>query len=1344
MPEIFRPATQAIIETVYQKAKLPLDRIVNFRFSDVKEKPENSVQKELWAAMRGIPEILAASEMLYKYRHSFYDAEISAIHWTLQDTDFPIHKGEKSALIVLELQRPEGGDSENNNNNNNSNDDIREPSTESEVSRETIFKKAVSNGKDRWRATLLRESLWHSAEGPDKSLQILPETLFFDYSWTGGQVYPFSFFIETIKSGSPGNRWPSEEQAVSDGATWRKINIMQSFSGGYVGAQIVFRAAASTDEHHFAFWWSQDALDNQALSQWVYQCWAIGSNDQPSQELLEDYELTPLRIPNTYLKYITIWNIENWETIVILQAIYERSGLSLSNVETSFSLIFDEWTPGNDPDDFWLELWDALVGTFEIREINSMCQDHPVGLRKAKISKISFTFHVPPSGNGNPKRASILIELSFDHQYNEEIVAGRPPELKLIEEDLREQASQRLDMLGLQSQIKIKILSTQIVPNPFEKSLKGLTNYQPSNKPSYIELQTIDSIEDERGYSHEYTYRFAMSSTENHLLLESITAPPPKERSRLLVERDIYTALGSVLFSAWFSQEGWSKIAEITFKQVSNTGEQLILRYLGNEGDTSAFINGSDEWEDFIPGFFATTEGNAIGKFIQEHSDFLISSIIHSIEIGRHSQGGPSDIFIFIQFEYPFLQSSLAGGNNQLLPAEDRDLLPPVMIGNQVVEILDSGQQEIQETLRLERSFIVGTNNRDQYARIFSMELRGSHWVTRYVDRKSAAETFLLGYDIKVLGKIDDPSYPLFESATDFFTPENLVPYFIAGKIAKSASYPHFHLSVVAKKRKDYTYQLSVCQKTGSVIMLNAPDEKFSTEDSAKQGNISDIIFAAWKYYWNSGKVIIGTLPSNLPKALPEDSSIAGIRFVSFLTVSKTSTKILNLVYREYSDLVQPSGLLVVSYPDFQFPTKTFLSIFNYNKADTGPSTHPLFTENFSLRMTKLWLTLTGLPETLAVNEVFLRHNLEMDEPNDCPLVVSTIVIVWEKDDGAGANGEMVAKILYRLDKPRRKWETSDVPSGFHLAAPGSRSFQQLSESSPWLTIGITGEQLNYKLVWGGATHRRPDDVIPLDLKHYHVKQAVTSERLPDLLKIGLRSALNDEAFALRLYLGNTPQVSPGAEIVGGAYTSTKIHPVDREVLFEIWAGPNTRLQHLILRQYPIFDNLGDSEAYSFSSQRVSELSEIVFEVWRAHVPALSDLVSAGSSDFPQLELLTLENLGSATIQMINYIWGRISMGSVGPISIFVRNPVYRFTKSRENALGLYLRRPVDQFASWNLLFGAPEVASVAYMLHRYCNSFGQRYIHDIHVVQSSSDNSIRIFLRILPAVRIVNTISSI
>ncbi|EPS45400.1 hypothetical protein H072_633 [Dactylellina haptotyla CBS 200.50] len=885
------PDTREVLQTVYQKVfpNTPQFNTPVSMYVDDSQRSEAS--REIWNALRGTRVIWTLCKMLYIYQGGLHDAELTAIHFILPAGGSVDQGGPgTSPYVVLEVRKFT---------ENTGKEAEASGSSPNKRYIDTVYSTALQNGEQNWKDALEAEIQWGAddAELHDLPTADLPLGLLFDYAWTGGQTYPFDHFLQTLEAPGSVNTWVHDERRMTRAATWRKSNIVQVLPSNRM--HTIFRASASAEDRHFAFWGTISDEYKGMLSTWAYMCWVFGSNQLENPGATPDSwsKLLTITKPAVPLEHITLWNVENKRTIIILHQLYTNRYGTQPGVLFSFSISRTvDPQDGDYPAHF--EAWHTLLGTEEIAEINYMCYKNPIGMRKAKIETIRFLFHAPFESVKSISGVSIIIGLATSSDADLELYDSEGANKILSQQLLKFN-------INLDEPLPpIKLASEPVIPNPILSSLSGRTDYEPSVGPSYVEIDLVDSIAiqgDESGNTDDYTYHFAMSSEEQHLLFKSVTPPAGKRGPQPMKEDDVYPNLGKNMFTAWFSQEGLSQISEFSFQGISSTGLEVLKGILSadqgvalDKGEVITLPSANDDedyWSNVLNAFYQDApEGRAL-KYIQvQHRKALSSITVRKLQIGRHLDEDLGSYFLFILlFKFP-------------QPWEK--------------EIEEDEEIYESDSIAGYKAFLKGAENRIEFFKI-ALQARGwqppasyssggySH-DSHYDDQLIAMFEFLDKGTIATPVDNNDSFLRAILAQEPNFIPKRTSPdLLISSNTRKLGNLDrhryHIYTSVSARPSevKADIYMIATRRSAGHICIMDVPSIPKSQDPAM---SLADAMYATWTHLYSG----------NSYSATAIKGGDLGIYVVSVLSFAEQSNRILNLIYNENRDLIGASGVLIL------------------------------------------------------------------------------------------------------------------------------------------------------------------------------------------------------------------------------------------------------------------------------------------------------------------------------------------------------------------------------------------------------------------------------------------------
>ncbi|KAK6511292.1 hypothetical protein TWF481_000213 [Arthrobotrys musiformis] len=628
-----------VISRILPPEKGKTSKSLSLHFEEINPLEDTNPKKTGWLAILGLPEVATVVKMLRRYPEAFVDnikiSDINIWHYDVLTKPNSIYPS-LAIMLGLELDFPD--------------DIIR-----------AVYAESVRKGSYNLQQEAKIETdpdPKQSIQSEDPPLNPLPQKMEMDISWSGGQEYPFAAWVKSLD-----NPRGSERVFLKSGRSYKKVHLKERLQ--YDRSRTVFWSTVSAQDKHLAYWWTPDVIEKGSLVDWMYRCWVAGSQPHPEPEIYPDlfHQALGSLLPTTNLKYITIWDVHSPETTTILQQVFEKVYPDPADL---FTQTLHLSSKGRDEDP--LRLWPALLGTKEIGSILQMCIQYQKGMRGAKISDIEVVFQLGEVGL--PLRASVIVTLGDVEDPTSTIRIGDINDLAFLAE---EGANMRLNDLK-PKRLQIQVTHNGISYHPSQAVLEARTSYRSSKNPSYIQILTKEPS----GWTSEYSYGFAISSQENHIFLkytEDVSAGGELELNQLLKAQYLENHLGEILFSTWFSQEGWSKIKEITFGTASDSIKNFASILRGRDAqDFNLRISndGSDDFQDLLKFFFEKTlEGKSIAYLLNSRPEFLVWSGVQLLEIISAVGGPGAELLLFVRFG----EQLLPNGDEPIEQVMERHLL---------------------------------------------------------------------------------------------------------------------------------------------------------------------------------------------------------------------------------------------------------------------------------------------------------------------------------------------------------------------------------------------------------------------------------------------------------------------------------------------------------------------------------------------------------------------------------------------------------------------------------------------------------------------------------------------
>ncbi|KAK6331855.1 hypothetical protein TWF718_002395 [Orbilia javanica] len=715
-----------------------------------------------------------------------------------------------------------------------------------------LYRFSVLRGAHHVRQIALIEAdLDRVVQSPDLPPKPLPDGIDMDFSWSGGQEYPFSQWVQSLTP-------PAQDLQyifLRSGRSYKKVHLRERL--GHDRSRIVFWSTVSAKDKHMAYWWTPSTVDEPDLVDWIYHCWVTGSNFhfEPGTQLLNE----PPSKPGTNLKYITIWGIKNPETITILQEIFKRlypdsrpediikQGLSIRRMHEQEDR---------------LKTWAALSGIKEILDIYKMCLKYRKGLMGAYIISIDIQFEVFSSLED--LRVFIVVGLHTDG-FLAQMVEHQDPINSLAEQA----AAQKVSFLGTK-RLRIQTSYVSVRNHPYETALHQNTQYKPSGNPSYTPLDVLELP----GSYPEYPYKFGIdtSSQENHICLRSIKimqGNPAFDLFQHSSNQYLDEHLGEVMFSTWFAQEGWSKIRDVTFARSSDTLWHFVAIILGDStGDISISIpnDGGDDFNDILNFFFENTlEGKSIQNLAKNRAEFLVHPEIQLLEVTSHFVSGEAQLLVFVRF------------GKQLQSNKDEPI-------DQVVENL------LWEGIRNSRENKFAINRAIYADRVVQYTAARGYKYDPTLDRITLSK-----FQFRKNGEIKSPFNDLDPVISSKFQRSD------GGEVDNLGSFTYFSTSVESKVNP-LSYEIAASQMLGNAVVIHLPDEAQLPEQLSDC--LTDAIYATWVELSNKNFKYKKEWQEKYPTRV-------GIRVVTFMELSPETKRVISEIRNFFAEEVSRKGFLV-------------------------------------------------------------------------------------------------------------------------------------------------------------------------------------------------------------------------------------------------------------------------------------------------------------------------------------------------------------------------------------------------------------------------------------------------
>ncbi|KAK6360338.1 hypothetical protein TWF730_006484 [Orbilia blumenaviensis] len=857
---------------------------------------------------------------------------------------------------------------------------------------------------------------WEDPEPPS-----FPRGYVVDYSWSGWQTYPFEALSKSLQlweRAASDLEFYGSQDIVQHKGSYRKVNLNEDI-GDEKPAELRLVTSSSAHNQHLAFRWPLNSAVylTLRLEHLLYLCWQIGSNhhhefkgSRPSHLNMAHYRKLPL-VP---LKYITIWGVEEPNTVSILQFVYIEFGkYSREDGHQNAVLPGQEafsWTYSEIKDDTqMLYYWNTILGSPAILPILKMCQYYRLGLRYCNIASIRFSFHqklsVSDPGGTSWNSASILVELTT-------VIEESQLSSKLEQEqDLSQRAIERVkglnipgvpdtqeiedfdfaDASNFMHVLEYVVDTPHTTAHPMLQTLDSRLGYKESSMfsdaPSYTHVNTIQWLQGpEPEYkSYKICFRTAVSAQERHLVFRDREmyehAPPDRKgkgregsqtneffkidinqsaESQVLVSQ---LSLGEILFATWFSQEGWSPVSQITFENVPIDNLRVLLDLHEDAAELSEQTpvitwnwSPGDAWRQFEERFYATNEGSAIKYFLTEKAEFLMDPKIKSVHVGLHTEIPTQYAFVSVEFDR-YGPGSSSGARQEL--GFDTLFHRGVATRLKVVSAIWASFKDNKG----HSHGIIGYLPRSyQYSDQRDMQHLSKYKITEAESR----------FEDEITDAISDTNYISTKFVSDFA--------FWGPSRARSV-WSVQRKDGVDKKTSQYRFSISFVRHQ-NLVLISMPSSLGRDYNSVVE-DLTNAMYAAWVSWIQSQIAGAGhkELPMNTPSSLSHNQAL-GIEIFTILEVCYESHLALEKIYETYEDLVS-SGILHVKD--------------NWEAESQSTGTPGILIQNNEgarlRREQRLWFILLGLAEVSAAANILYKFWEQIDRRYWSPVYFSTITI---------------------------------------------------------------------------------------------------------------------------------------------------------------------------------------------------------------------------------------------------------------------------------------------------------------------------------------------------------------
>ncbi|KAF3925244.1 hypothetical protein ABW20_dc0105186 [Dactylellina cionopaga] len=774
-----------------------------------------------------------------------------------------------------------------------------------------------------------------------------------------------------------------------------------------------------------------------------------------------------------------------------------------------------------------------------------------------------------------------------------------------------------------------------------------------------------------------------MSSQEGHLLFEGVKVPPEKEVSKTSSEAELDRSLGEILFSAWFSHEGWSKIAEITFQKTSI--QLVILMRLkgldpGGQNDVITFYNdGSEGWQNIIGAFYAVREGRAINHLQQNHKILLRDPTVQVLQFGRHSgEGNGDNYFAFVQFsDNPDWQQPT------YIPTLEERLPPTDYHSTENSKFLElslphPASKHIEtDIMMMERFFFRGLNTRLRDIELLSIIGNVRHSIAPgggygardwkgvgYEYNPEKDHQLISAYDFQDHMKTANPAEDIFKELERFKLGDEMLQLSIAGSAQKV---PYLMVSMRLKNQRDISSHLFAMNfNNGEIVMKKVSQALKALHDSEYLNALTDALYATWS--WQS----FLDLPRKqlIYKAGRIAKKKYGLRVVTFLDLRMETNMILKLIFETYRDLLSQENFMVISNPISTSDQSAY--------AYPGRTSDAKTVGNEFRRKCRLWITLLGLIEVAASVEIYSKYHNQMNPAIHYPGYASRLTIRRVVLPNAG---EMRFEVIVSL-----------APIEFIKRGVKPRTWLPYLFGTDMRASSMLGESLSFCQIYMGAAERPPDK-ISLNLENYSVTErekqvypaafAEINTKLAKIFKAPLLSAHQQKDFVV-------------VDISHREENSSYQVLVSRTVACMILMGT------------PIVWD-ADSSTDSFYDH-VNELALVYQEAWKRYS-------RDASGQRKKLQQISIHLLSQRTLEIIDYLF---SLGTGAKAYNYPLITKFRPTILKLNFDEAYVG--VFSQAVWALLMGLLEVAAIGEMLRQFPNFFYQIRIEGIIIERAVQD----------------------
>ncbi|EPS42205.1 hypothetical protein H072_3927 [Dactylellina haptotyla CBS 200.50] len=734
----------------------------------------------------------------------------------------------------------------------------------------------------------------------------------------------------------------------------------------------------SITNHHMAItldeYYPSDIVQ---LTDWIYNYWSIAFLHSSSS--------------GGELRYITIDNIRDLETIRILSAVLDQwqelefgndLGSDFQGVVLNREDINEKLARNHAHEQHTLKyiMWSILYTIRPVSSIVRMLHIYPNAFYHRRPSTIAFQL---VRKDGIFVFANIFIEL--EQKPLDKIMAP---------------IAQRVPL----SNIRNTLFPNQLYIHAAAPDITR-TSYTPL-RFSADNLPTTFLRHDVR--SGQISYRFSTSIPEKQCVFERFidSADQPLPQA-LGSEAD--RNLGHVLFSVWIENAGMARLDSITFGYVDPESVAVLdvirgLRKLSDEQKRElGFTRGDDEAiaivdsldDDFASIFDkikALREGKVITTLIKNYGPNLGISAVASLEIGKYLDASDArkrgDLFMLVGFKHPRDGIAETSSSPRPLPIGELSMLEldspmsPASLSDSIDLDLQTGPQYTPAENLVALCLRTLANGAALYA---SRKLDGMG--LNRAQRPGLEPLLTIFHSSDVEKETIAEAHPdehLYDALNDGDPAWNEFPVLVREDLPDRASNPNniydgisIGMAYDSERDNSFRYCIAMHYKFGHLVVLRNP-----VEQRIGMAPLEDIMFAAWhRKYQARGPI------QDEPRIYSGKPLL-----VSFLSVCEGTRKILAEVF------VQKK----------LSTTETL-----YMKDATRIESTSKKTEITSHENQRIWTMLVGCPEIAGAHNMFLKYRETRYYPRD-PLSdpetryqITAIMVKWVRKAGGEESPEV-------------------------------------------------------------------------------------------------------------------------------------------------------------------------------------------------------------------------------------------------------------------------------------------------------------------------------------------------